>query len=208
MIIEGWAGTVYRITERIMKIAYLNLLWLLFLLPGLVLFGFFPSTIALFTVVRKIILESDAKIFPLFWKTYKSEFIKGNLVGYILLMIGIIIALDVRFMSYQTSPLLVVLFYVLAMLMLNYSILLINFLPVYVHYDLKMFKQLKQTLFIGILRPLASIIMVASLLAVWVIMYYSPGLIVFFGASGSAYILMFIATRNFTALERKADKKS
>ncbi|PAV30767.1 hypothetical protein CIL05_03325 [Virgibacillus profundi] len=206
MIIEGWAGIVYRITEKIMKIAYLNLLWFLFLFPGLVLLGLFPSTIALFTTVRKMILEPDVKIFPLFWSTYKSEFIKGNLIGYILLMIGIVIALDVRFMSYQTSPLFVVLFYVLAAFMLIYLILLINFFPVYVHYDLNMFKQLKQSLFIGILRPLASVIMAVSLLAIWVIMYFSPGLIVFFGASGSAYILMFIATRNFVALEQKVSK--
>lgn len=203
-MMEGWTATVNNICIYIMKIAYLNLLWIVFSVLGLLVFGIVPSTIAMFAVVRKVIQNSDVKITRFFWRTYKSEFIKGNFIGYILLVTGLLIGADIVFLNYQSGLIQNLFFFVLIVLMFVYTIVLINFIPVYVHYDLKLFAYLKQALFIGILRFWVSSIMVLALLAVWIIMYFLPGLAIFFFGSFSAYVLMFVAYRNFAFLEEKA----
>ncbi|WP_084028990.1 YesL family protein [Bacillus sp. J33] len=62
-----------------MRLVYLNLLWIAFSLLGIVLFGFFPATAAMFSVVRKWIMgETDVRVFKEFWQTYRKEFWKAN----------------------------------------------------------------------------------------------------------------------------------
>ncbi len=46
-------GGLYRICEWVMRLAYVNLLWIGIFWLGLVVFGFFPSSAAMFAVVRK-----------------------------------------------------------------------------------------------------------------------------------------------------------
>lgn len=200
---QGWAATVNEICIYIIKIAYLNVLWIIFTVIGLLIFGFVPSTIAMFTVVRKIIQKADIKMTRLFWETYKTEFIKGNIIGFLLLITGFIIGADIVFLYHQSGLIANLFLYALIVLMFIYMIVLINFFPVYVHYDLKLFAYLKQALFIGVLRFWVSVVMVIALLAVWIIMYFFPGLAVFFLGSFSGYIVMFVAYRNFTYLEMK-----
>jgi uncharacterized membrane protein YesL len=55
---------VYRFCEWVTRLAYLNLLWIMFSLAGLVVFGVMPSTIAMYTVTRRWLTEDvDIPIF-------------------------------------------------------------------------------------------------------------------------------------------------
>ncbi|WP_163536305.1 YesL family protein [Gracilibacillus sp. YIM 98692] len=64
-------------------LAYINALWILFTLAGLIVFGFFPATTAMYAVFRKRVMGDESiKVFRLFWSTYRREFIKGNKLGY------------------------------------------------------------------------------------------------------------------------------
>ena len=47
----------YAITEYVMQLAYINLLWILFTLLGFGIFGLFPSTAALFAVTNEWVTE-------------------------------------------------------------------------------------------------------------------------------------------------------
>ncbi|MEH7253744.1 DUF624 domain-containing protein, partial [Neobacillus niacini] len=59
-----------------LKVAYLNVLWISFTLVGLGLFGLFPSTGAMYTIVQKWLRKEPVeKIFHTFWNIYKKEFI-------------------------------------------------------------------------------------------------------------------------------------
>lgn len=79
MELNGFVGVLYRTSEWIMRLVYLNLLWIAFSLLGIVLFGFFPATAAMFSVVRKWIMgETDVRVFKEFWQTYRKEFWKSN----------------------------------------------------------------------------------------------------------------------------------
>ncbi|BDG36084.1 DUF624 domain-containing protein [Saccharococcus caldoxylosilyticus] len=46
-------GKLYRVCEWITRLACINILWMLFTLAGLIVFGIAPATVALFTIVRK-----------------------------------------------------------------------------------------------------------------------------------------------------------
>ncbi len=73
---------LYAGCEAVVKIAWLNGLWLLFTLLGGVLFGWAPSTAAMCAVIRKWLMgQKDVLIFPLFLDTYKKEFLKVNAIG-------------------------------------------------------------------------------------------------------------------------------
>ncbi len=77
---ENLAMGYYRICTWIMRMAYVNLLWVAFSLLGLGIFGFFPATAAMFVVIRKwLSSEQDIPVFKTFWNAFKTEFIKINI---------------------------------------------------------------------------------------------------------------------------------
>lgn len=85
----GIMGGFYRISEWIMRFAYVNILWIAFTLIGLVFLGFFPATASLFAVVRKWIQgNNEVPIFSFFWTNYKSSFLKSNILGISIVIIG------------------------------------------------------------------------------------------------------------------------
>lgn len=59
-----------------MKLAYVNLLWLLFTVAGLAVFGFMPATVSLFTIVRKWQMK-QAEVTV--WNTFISIYKKNSL---------------------------------------------------------------------------------------------------------------------------------
>ena len=98
MEMEGLTGRFLRICEVISRLAYANLLWILFTVLGLGIFGFMPATVALFTVTRKWVMgDRDIPVFKTFWNTYRKEFFKSTLFGVVLFAIGYIIYIDLAF---------------------------------------------------------------------------------------------------------------
>lgn len=58
----------------VMRLAYLNLLWLLFTLAGLGVAGLMPATAAMFTVTREWVKGNpDASVFSVFLRAYKEK---------------------------------------------------------------------------------------------------------------------------------------
>jgi uncharacterized membrane protein YesL len=90
---QGLVTVIYRICIWISKLAYINLLWILFSLIGLVVLGITPSTVGIFAVVRKWLREGidHTPILQTYWTTYKKEFWRANLLGFVFLIIGIIL---------------------------------------------------------------------------------------------------------------------
>lgn len=75
----GMTGKLYQACQWISRLAYLNLLWLIFISVGLVIFGVAPSTVAMFTIIRKWIQgEREMPIFSTFIEIFKREFWTSN----------------------------------------------------------------------------------------------------------------------------------
>src|SRR4051812_27089176 len=92
---QGVLGGFYRLSDWIMRLAYVNLLWFSFTLLGGIIFGIMPATIALFAITRKWEMdkEEDFPIFKTFWESYRKDFIKANLLGVFLFIAGGIVVL-------------------------------------------------------------------------------------------------------------------
>lgn len=204
MEFRGLMGGLYRFAEQTMRLAYANLLWILFTITGLGLLGFFPSTIGLFAVVRKWVRgENDIPVFKTYWNTFRTEFAKGNILGYLLLLIGYMIYVDLKFFQLQSGIWFLFLSYLIIGLLFVYILTLAYFFPVFAHYDLSLFQYIRQPFLIMISQPVGTLVMVAGMLIVYWLMNFIPGLIPFLGASLLAYVMTWIASRVFLRLESR-----
>ncbi|WP_010677607.1 YesL family protein [Bacillus timonensis] len=196
------ANRAYAATLWISKFAYINLLWLGFSIVGLVVLGFFPATVAMFAVIRKWLMGvTDIPVFRTFWSTYKAEFLRSNGLGLIIVVVGGLIVLDlVVVKNFSAIQIPIYLFMFLVVMTLLYVI------PVFVHYELKIVHILKNSLLLMLINPLENLVMIVSLVTVFFVVRYIPGLGFFFGGSLSAAIIMAACFRAFNKMERKKER--
>ena len=202
MELTGVMGTIHQVADKVSKFAYLNLLWALFTLVGILVFGLFPATIAMFTVLRKIILKEDFNCFKLFWKTYKAEFFKGNLLGIVLVLINSITFINVLFFRNMTGAIEFLFYPMVAIGILLFLMSLFVF-PVYVHFDLHFLQIFKNSFSFMLLYPLSSLSIIVNSLIVLIILYQLPALVVFYSVSIIGLIIMTSANRAF---QKNAEK--
>lgn len=205
MYSNGWMGFLHHITEWIVRLLYVNFMWILFTAVGLVVAGVFPATVGMYTVIRQWLTKGidTVPIWKTFWDAYRKEFIKSNIVGYVFLLIGFVLIADLKLIQMQESIVFTLLTYITLLVFIIYMLMWVYLFPVFVHYDLKGFQYLKQTFLIVMLRPIDVLIVVSGIILIFLLMYYMPILIVLFGASTLALISMWIALHSFRKLQKK-----
>lgn len=162
---------IYNISNWILRFIYLNFLWILFSLLGLLVGGLFPSTVSMFTVVRKWILnKSSVPIYETFLKTYKTKFIRSNILGYSLSFIGLVLYADFLFLRNVDTYLFQLLYIPVLVISFLYIITLFYVLPIFVHYDLKGIDILKNAFFLSVISPFSTLKMCLGLLLLWYLM--------------------------------------
>lgn len=173
------------------KILYLNILWVLFTILGLGVFGIMPATIAMFSVTRKWALnETDIAIFPTFWEAYKTEFFKANGYGLFFLGTGYVLLVAYAILGTQTGLPYLISSYIILGLLLLLLIGLIYFFPIYTHFALKPLQHIKWPIQIGLSHPLLTFfLVVGTTILGYLGMRYLPALMIFLGASVFAYII-------------------
>lgn len=185
------------------KLAYINLLWIGFTIIGLGLFGLFPATTALFTIVRNWMRgEKTVGIFKTFWEIYRQDFFTSN--GFSLLFVGVgyILYYDLLFLQLNSGKL-QLLFPVLILILISYIITLLFFFPVFVHFDLKFFQYMKQSFLIAITSPFEIIQMIIAIAILSFIVSLLPGIIPLFTGSILAVAMTWISLRAFAKVERR-----
>jgi len=200
-------GKLFTVCEWITKLAYLNILWMVYIAAAWFIFGFMPASAALFVVIRKVLKkESDIPIWRTFHTAYKQEFIKSNIAGLFLLLIGIIIILDYWLLQYAMGVMRGIMAGLLLLLSVFYITVLVFFFPVYVHYDLKLRDYFKYALLLGISHlHVAAVIFILTALTVFLLLYM-PGLIPFFGGISLAYLWMTGGVYIFRIMEERGRK--
>jgi uncharacterized membrane protein YesL len=200
---------IYNLCKWITHFAYMNILWVLFTLLGGVVFGIIPSTVAMFAIARKTAMgEEDIPVFKTFWGTFRSEFLRSNLLGLILTGIGLVWYFDLHFFRQFEGSIYTIMNYAMMMLGMVFFILLIYVFPVYVHYDLKLYQYLTYALKIGFLRPASVVFMFVGTLCTYYFLIYLPGLIPLFGITFFVYFNMWIAYKSFQNIEEVSYKKN
>jgi len=198
-------GGFYKAFDWIYRIAFLNVLWLLFSVVGLIIFGFFPATVAMFSIVRRSILKENVPIFHTFWTVYKREFIKSNLLGLILSIIAYIFYVDLIFLK-STSGLIQLLYAPMLVMSFIYILMLLYVFPVYVQYDIKVLQVIKNSFLIMVLYPFFTIIMIIVGLITTYFMFQIPSSLIFFSGSLMAFIIMGCANLAFRKNEQKLEQ--
>ncbi|WLR60193.1 YesL family protein [Guptibacillus hwajinpoensis] len=192
----------YSTFEWITKLALLNLLWLLFALGGGILLGIFPSTLAMFAVIRQWLKgNTQLSISKLFWHYYKADFWKGNILGAILYFLIGFICLDLFYIK-QIHPVQWTYIPLFAFILLI-GLLFLYIFPTFVHFEIKLSTVFKNTFFIMLLSPLTTIMMVICLTSIYFIIKLLPALAFIFGGSATAFILMWLSLHAFSKVTSK-----
>ncbi|WP_449538955.1 YesL family protein [Ferdinandcohnia sp. Marseille-Q9671] len=202
----NWA---YSATQWIAKFAYLNLIWMGFTIIGLIVLGFFPATISMFAVIRKWVRgETDIPLFSTFWNTYKSEFIRSNVLGLFFWMIGGLMLLDVVFIKASGGSFTSAIQIPIYMFIFAVGLTTLYVFPVFVHYELTLSQIIKNSFLLMLISPLENIIMLVSIGMVFFVVKFIPGLGFFFGGSIIAAIIMAACYRVFMKTDKKKEQIS
>ncbi|MYL46718.1 YesL family protein [Virgibacillus halodenitrificans] len=196
----------YNFSLWISRLAYVNLLWIVFSLLGLGVLGLMPATAGMFAVIRKWVLgRDDIPIFSTFWGTFKKEFLKINLIGYILILIGYVLYMEVRILWVQESAVYILAGFGVLALIFIYSIVLLYIFPIFAHFKLNTFQYIKWPAIIGIVHPILTIVLGGGLLFLHYLTYVTiPALLFFFGGSVTAYVLTWGISKTFNKYEQTA----
>lgn len=204
MKMSGAMELTYRGCEWIMRLAYLNLLWIGFTFIGFILVGFFPSTVAMFAVTRKWVMgEKDVSTFGVFWETYRLKFIKSNILMLLLMIIGAVFYFDFMILSVLDGWQYRLITVALLTVFINFLVILLNIFPMFVHYEYSILQYLKHSLLFGLFNPFTTIL-IASIIAVYfLLLIILPSLILFFSGSVISFIMMSITYRSIKRMENK-----
>lgn len=202
---KGFVKGYYQFSTWAMRLAYLNILWVAFTILGLGVLGLMPATAGMFAVVRKWILEEendDIKIFTTFWNSYRKEFLKSNILGYILIVIGYLLYIEMQILRTQESMMyMFASFGVLALFILLLIILLYAF-PIFSHFEISALQNIKWAFIIGVLHPILTVTILVGVGLIYYITFNTiPALFFFFGGSVTAYVLMWGAAKTFSKFE-------
>jgi uncharacterized membrane protein YesL len=213
---------IYGVTEWITRFAVINILWLLFNLPVVLIiinaiymqqqgvlffivvllaiiapFIFFPATTAMFASVRDWVLQREApSLIKNYLKYYKENYRRSLVGGIILTLIWLIWGVD----YYYFSTVNVILMFAFIIMGVFLFVFTINFFSVLAHYELKIRSLLKTTLIITVGSPIL-------LLTVAI----GSGIILYVSFNGLLFLLLFftgslISFISFSAFYRLYDK--
>jgi uncharacterized membrane protein YesL len=195
---EGFTRGFYSISEWVMRFMCVNILWILFTLLGLGVFGFFPATTAMFAVVRKWVMKKhDIPVFKTFWHIFKGEFVKSNMIGLIITLFGLLLYTNIHIIDAITIPILKLLYIPNVILIIIFLLTLLYIFPVSVHYDVGTKEAIKNSLIFMTINPIQTFCM-GTLTGFLLFIYRTfPGLIPFFSGSTIAFLLMLISINVF-----------
>ncbi|MEH7245434.1 YesL family protein [Neobacillus niacini] len=206
---QGVIGGFYRLSEWIMRLAYVNLLWIAFTLLGGMIFGIMPATIASFAITRKWVMdkEEDFPVFKTFWECYRKDFMNANLLGLFFFMAGGILYLyyaNLDILPNHLSNIFQIIFYS-AVLIVGFVTVFI--FPVFVHYNVSLKQYFINSFVIALSFPHYAILMLFIISVSIIVFQFAPILALFFGVSINVFLLMKISFKAFTKIAVKQNRK-
>ncbi|MBM7094845.1 DUF624 domain-containing protein [Bacillus sp. H-16] len=197
---------IYRGLEVFVKVAALNVLWMVFTVVGAGVLGIFPASAALLSVIRKWMMEGmDTSVPRTFIGSYKKEFVKVNVLGYAALLYGFVLFTNYQFMLGADG--IVQLLIVIGLIILGTLFFLtVTFLfPAIVHFDLPVLKVVKVAFLYGMTHFYLAIMAGIGLTVTYHIVLFFPGIFMWFIPSLTGIILMPAAYMAFQKFSRETN---
>ncbi|WP_052000497.1 YesL family protein [Gracilibacillus boraciitolerans] len=181
---------IYYLADSILRLVYVNVLFILFTLLGLVVFGFFPALTATFYIVRKWLTgNSDIPITKNFWWFYKKELIRSNGMGWLLTLAGFLLYINLTIAEVINHPIIQLSYYPILSVMIFFLCFCLYVFPIYVQGHMSILRTMRTAFTSLLYSPLKTIIMAAAVLITFIILNYIPGLIPICGISTLALII-------------------
>lgn len=201
---DGLFGAFYRFGEIVLLLLYVNILWILFTLLGLGIFGIGPSTIAMYTVFRRWAMgESDVPVFIIFWKAFKESFLKANILAIILVVVGYMLYVNRNYFQLDDAWFSIIVRYIILIVSFIYGIMLIYIFPLFVHYENTFTNYFKNSILIAVYHPIRTIYAIAALFTLYYLFTILPVFIFLMGPSLVSLVVMWITYRTFLRIEYK-----
>ncbi|SFL67778.1 Uncharacterized membrane protein YesL [Gracilibacillus orientalis] len=195
-------GSLDRILKIILQVVWLNFLWVLFTLIGVVVAGVFPATAATMSVARKWVQKEEVvSVFQTFKQAYKREFAKANMIGFILSIMAVILYLNYVALVHLAAqiPIFVVIAYYFVLFL--YGILVLWIFPLLTHYQSTIKQYFKNALIIG-LRKMPTTITIG--LSIFILLYMSlslPTMLLFCTMSLICLVIAYLSINVFVKID-------
>ncbi|TSB45480.1 YesL family protein [Alkalicoccobacillus porphyridii] len=190
--------------ENVSVLAYLNILWIIFTLLGLIVGGFFPATVAMYTLIRRWLQTAELESpFKAFWQEYKKHFWSANLYGYIFFLTGTVLVVDLMILASLGTTFGYIVTSILTTFTIVFLLMSVFCLPVFVHFKGKPLQLVRKSLQLAIPclpYALLSLLLTAVLL---LILFFVPAAGVFFSGSIVALLNMKLFLSAIQRLEQK-----
>ncbi|MFA9557879.1 YesL family protein [Evansella sp. AB-rgal1] len=204
--LDGFMGGFYKFGEYFILLVYLNLLWICFTILGGVIFGWAPSTTAVFSVLREKIMGKDPSVIKTFWGTYRQEFFRTNGLGLIILFVAYMLYVNIQFFQVETAWLFVAVRYLMIAIMIISGIMLIYIFPLIVHYETSLYRHIKNSLLMAIFKPIRTLFTIIACVVVSQLFFTFPVFIILFGVSLFALVIMWTTYYTFKMTEQKQEE--
>lgn len=224
MVLTGWKQTLNTFFEWVMKLAFVNLFWLLFNLPFplllfqvrlsgmdharlawgvlvlvLIPFLLLPSSSALIACVRRFILvKYERASFKVYWKYYRENYKSNVQIGLVLEVLWLLFGANLFFYVTQVHSQLVIPFSVLLGYLIVFSL---NVLCNNIHIQTGVQTSLKNALIITFYSPFTNLILAAAIISLTILsITFATYLILFFFGSFIALIAFGAYYKSYSKL--------
>lgn len=198
----AFSGPIYAFCTWFYRLALINLLWFVFTLFGLILFGLFPATIAMLATLRQLMKKNEVSVINTFWYYYKKEFINSNKLGAVIAVIGFILFINLNFLQMNQTELSQLLYFSSILMSCLYFLIICYLLASYVEFDQRLRAHIKNSVLIAIYNPLASLIIIFGFAAVYFAIAFIPGLGIFFSVSILGLVILSAANIAYRKVNR------
>jgi uncharacterized membrane protein YesL len=188
---------VYRWLEVATDFLLLNLMWLVACLPVVTIF---PSTAAMFGVVRDWVREKEGSLVRTFVTRFRENFRQSLLVGAVWTVFGVALILDFLVANQLSFGAEVVLKSLLVLASCVYAFGSIFLFPVMVHYETEWKTVLKNSLLISIGRLPTTVVCLVFVVVMVGLTVIVPLLAVITG-SITAYVVYKLCDREFRKMD-------
>jgi uncharacterized membrane protein YesL len=203
MQLGSFSNAIYTFCDWLTRLAYINLLWILFTFRGFVIFGFFPATIAMLATLRQFLLKNNPPVFQTFSQYYKKEYFNSNKLGLVIVMIGFLLYMNINFIQYTPNQLSFFLFYSSMIMTCIYFLVICYTMASYVEFDQPLGTHMKNALLLTIYSPLPSLFIIFGFASVYFAVSNISGFGFFFSVSLLGLVILSSANLAFKRIARK-----
>lgn len=180
---------LYMLAVWISRLAIVNVLWIIFTIFGLGIFGFGPATAAMSSVIsRWISSDQSFSVFRHFTNVYRNQFLKTNLIFLSSALTGAVLVYNYFFIQANNLPF----FYSVITIVMGMTHLLISItiIPLYINNHVSILELFKTSALFVIGYPLNSLVIVLAISGLILIQLFMPGLLFFFSGSAITFVVV------------------